>query len=350
MKKQLLRQQLGCWLNERWRAELVLRAPRLTKRLELEWLDLCNRKERLATVLGGRGRECLWKGTSRLTVCRVFPRVGARLLQHLIQQWPIRFASPPRAPHDRPQVSIIVAIRGLDRLPQLRRSLATLFAQEGCSWEILIVEQDWDRLIQPHLPSGVRYTHARSLTPESAFNKSWALNLGARLARGSTLVFHDADMLAPTRYAETACSLLRKGFDALRPVRLVACLDRVATEDLCAGAGLETVSALSEVLQNCPASLAVRSEAYWQIGGHDEEFSGWGGEDEEILQRLETLPHCPGGYVPLVHLWHPPHREKIDRNKSHTRFELKSKEPIEKRIGRLRGLNLGSRAAPVIGT
>ncbi len=349
MTKQPLRQQLGCWLNERWRTELVLRAPRLTKRLGLQWLDLCNRKERLATVPGG-GRECLWKGSSRLTVCRVFPRLGARLLQHLVQQWPIRFTVPPRAPNNRPQVSIIIAIRGLDRLPLLRRCLATLFAQEGCSWEILIVEQDWDRLIEPHLPSAVRYAHARSLTPESAFNRSWALNLGARLARGSTLVFHDGDMLAPTRFVETACSLLRNGFDAVRPVRLIACLDRMATEDICAGAGLDAVSTLSEMLQNCAASLAVRSEAYWHIGGHDEEFCGWGGEDDEIFQRLATLSLCPGRYMPLVHLWHPPQLEKIRRKRSNPRFELKSREPIETRIGRLRGLNLGSPAAPAIGT
>jgi GT2 family glycosyltransferase len=59
-------------------------------------------------------------------------------------------------------------------------------------------------------------------------------------------------------------------------------------------------------VQNLEAggSMAITAEAYNRVGGMDEAFRGWGGEDNEFWDRCLTLPTWIWGYEPIVHLWH----------------------------------------------
>jgi len=88
--------------------------------------------------------------------------------------------------------------------------------------------------------------------------------------------------------------------------------------------------------QNTPMPLAVRKRAYDAIGGHDESFVGWGGEDVEFLSRLRTLWCSEGGRVPIVHVWHPFAPQKAN---GHRNLELLSRAlslSPEQRITQLR--------------
>lgn len=347
----ILREKIGCWLHERWRTELVLRLPRLAEQLDYKWLDLCNRNERLLREPESQGRICDWQDTSGLTVCRVFPRVGARLLDHCLKQWPIEFTDTGqcRPGETNIQLSIILAVRGRNRLPLFNKCLSSLLAQKGCNYEIIVVEQSWENIIEEALPEGVRYLHARSVSAEMPFNKSWAMNVGAQHAKGQHLVFHDADMLAPRSYAKQVCDILDSGYDAVRLPRFVAYLDRETSERICGGDSLNTISSLSEIVQNCRGvSLAISSDAYWRIGGHDEAFYGWGGEDDEMLSRVMTLRVYPGAFLPFIHLWHPNESGKVagkDRGNTDL-FKTKMSQPVEKRIEILRRLELGKLSSP----
>ena len=73
---------------------------------------------------------------------------------------------------------------------------------------------------------------------------------------------------------------------------------------------------VESVLQNFPLSTAVTKLAFKRIGGCDEQFEGWGGEDLEFLDRLKVTKLFPGSYAPGVHLWHAPapKKESGDRN------------------------------------
>ena len=48
------------------------------------------------------------------------------------------------------------------------------------------------------------------------------------------------------------------------------------------------------------------SEAFWEVGGWDERFRGWGGEDHAAMRATDTLywrhKTMP---VQVLHLWHP---------------------------------------------
>ena len=62
------------------------------------------------------------------------------------------------------------------------------------------------------------------------------------------------------------------------------------------------------------ASLAVSKKAYWDIGGMDEEFVGWGGEDTEFWDRCLTRNVWEYAHLPIIHLWHKPQPEKRTKN------------------------------------
>jgi hypothetical protein len=328
------RERLGCWLHERPRTELALAFPALARRLGSEWLDLRNRRERLRVDGASGGRSCEWKDSSRLTVARVFPRVGPRLLRRALAQWPL--ALPPDYADlsgASPEVSILLPVSGLGREAQFRLALAAARAQQGVLSEVIFVDLSPRPEFAERLPAGVRYHHEASVEG-IPFNKCRALNLGAQLARGQVLLLLDADMLVPARYAAECARVLRE-VEAARPARFLFCLDAESTQRSTQDGRLDETPGLESIIANTPMPLAVRADTYRDIGGHDESYAGWGGEDSEFLDRLRTRSLSEGGWMPVLHLWHAPAAGKQgERNRAHHRERMSV--PALERIERLR--------------
>jgi len=95
------------------------------------------------------------------------------------------------------------------------------------------------------------------------------------------------------------------------------------------------------------SSIAITRDGYQRIGGMDEGFIGWGGEDNEFWERCQTLKLWPYGALPLVHLWHPaqPGKYQAD-NQTLKRYRDLSKIPPEIRIERLRQEAAGALTGP----
>jgi peptidoglycan/LPS O-acetylase OafA/YrhL len=335
-----LRQALGCWLNERWRAELALRVPEL---VGSDWLDIRNRTERLRPDPISGGRSCLWDHSSALTVARVFPSFASRLLEHCLTRHPIRFERGERPmPSDAPDVSVLLAVGGVGRLQQFELVLASLRAQDHPDFEIVVVEQDSEPRLAERLPPDVRHCFTRGSA--DGFNKSWALNVGAAVARGRKLVVHDADYLAPVDYLRSIDGVLER-VDGTRPGRFLFYADEPTTRACMARGKFPGQVGLEEVVQNNPTPVALTKDAYARIGGHDESFVGWGGEDVEFLDRLRTLDVSEGGFLPILHLWHPPAPKKAsgDRNLSLHRQRLAEspRTRIERLTAQQHGLTTG---------
>jgi len=346
MSKYSLKKQIGCWVHERKDTELAILAPRLAASLGRHWLDLHNRSEQISIEAVTGGRICHWTDSSPLTVARMFPRVGARLLRRCLTDWPIEFSEIPAWVNStEPEVSFLVAVRGTKRLPQFRAVLASLLAQVDCACEIVVVEQSEAREFESILPSVVRYIHTPPPTPDMPFNKSWALNVGARLARGRILIVQDADMAVPMHYAKAIRDTLDRGYDGMRVPRFLFYLTEEDTQIACRDRNFGHVRRIERVIQNNPTPVALRKDAYFQIGGHDEAFYAWGGEDNEFLDRLQTLRTASGTCLPIVHLWHPeaPNRTG-DRNREG--LEGRRRMPVAERIRELSARAAGREAAP----
>lgn len=335
------KEQLGCWLNERWSTEIALRFSGLQRSTGPSWLDLKNRHEKISIDSISGGRVCHWRDSSALTVARVFPRVGARILQECLSHWPVSFErTPAGSSSEVPEVSFVVAVRGTGRLGQFQAVMKSLSAQCGVAVETVVVEQSSVKEFESFEGLNVRYLHTPVTCPDMPFNRSWALNAGAVEARGRIIVILDADMVVPTRFAAAIAQVMKEGVDVLRLSRLMFYLDRETSELVQSTDSLAQVQRVERVVQNTPNPMAILRDAYMRIGGHDESFYGWGGEDNEFLDRIRTLRISEGGFLPIIHLWHADSPSRGgDRNANHLKNCLEI--PVSERIELLTSRQFG---------
>ena len=339
-----LKQKLGCWLHERWRTELTLRWPAIARMVGMTWLDLRNRGERLGNDPATGGRICKWDNSSVLTVSRVFPKVGQRLLEHCLREWPIQLDAQRSCITNTsdPVVSVIIGVRGTGRLEQFNACIDALHSQTGVDYEIIVVEQSWNPEFSSLVANDVTYIHQESTSPDMPYNRSWALNRGAMEAKGRILVLHDADMLLPKGALAAIVEIIDRGLDAVRLPRLLFYLDSGSSAKVQSSRKIHGALGFERIIANNRTPLAVTRECYLEIGGHDEGFYGWGGEDDEFMDRLRTRKVGEGAVLPIVHLWHSSaaHGEAKSRNAALLQHLLAV--PSEDRIDRMRCLGMGA--------
>ncbi len=159
--------------------------------------------------------------------------------------------------------------------------------------EIILVEQDIAPTTGdlPPVP-GLRVLFAYNPGP---FNKGWGLNVGVRAARGSLLVFGDADLLCPGLPA--AIDLARAGAPVVRPfgsvldlppdasARLRQDLTRLGDPAL-ARAGVPR-TAQGEHPPLCGGCVLFHPDIFILLGGWDERFLGWGGDDDAMGIKVQ---------------------------------------------------------------
>lgn len=291
---------LGVWLKERLRYEWLLRRPAPAH------LAIANRDELLEAAPDGLGQRCLWRHTSRLHAPRLQPPLGTRLLHRCLEEAPIRRRSAPGWEDGPPELSVLIGHRGSERLPLLLATLNSLAAQEDVRLECLVIEQDSEPRIANRLPPWVRHIHGPLSDPTAPYNRSHTFNLGARQAHAPVLLLHDNDMLVPAGYARRLLERIARGYAVVNPKRFVFYLDEVHSARVLAGSQDYAERPTEAIVQNLEAggSMAITAEAYAAIGGMDEGFVGWGGEDNEFWDRCLTRPTWTWGYEPIVHLWH----------------------------------------------
>lgn len=305
------------------------------------WISLRNRMEHLVSTPNLPGVRCDWIWGSDLHAPSVLPQLGRLVMTRAFKEWPIRFANEPRVVAKRPLISFVFAHSGETRLPQLRRTIFSLFAQVDVSCEIVVVDQS-PISQRGAMPLPITYRHLPRDSGNTEFHKTWAYNEGARLAKGSILVFHDGDVCAPTEYAAELVSALHDmDFAAASLQRFLFYLDPEDSKRVDVAEVLENGIKPTKVFQNWKGgSIAIRRDAFAAIGGFDEEFVGWGGEDAEFYDRCLAVGHCRSGYIPFVHLWHPPQPSKsgLQREENVAFFRSKMEIPRETRIQALRAI------------
>ena len=276
------------------------------------WERFANRGDAIEENPGGRGVELRAEWSTDLNLPRVIPAAGRRLMDAALEEWPISSERerPVRARAGSPDVSFVVGHRGESRVALLLATLSSLLGQE-LEVEVIVVEQAAEPVLPGRLPLGVRFIHQRPETAEAPYSRSAVFNRGAAEARGRLLVLHDNDILVPQAYASELSRLANEGFEAMRLMRFLFYLPEAATSVVVEGARDLRAALRSrrpeDVRQNCQGgTIAVTRDAYYRVGGHDEAFIGWGGEDNEFFDRCRLLRFHSWSYLPFVHLWHGP--------------------------------------------
>jgi hypothetical protein len=301
-----------------------------------------NRDEQLVVDSSGSYAGCDWLWTSDLHIAKVFPFVGRALMKRAFNDHPIAFRDEPARRQETPDVSFIIGHRGLERVPHLMATLSTIAAQVDVAFECVVVEQSNEPEVETLLPSWVRYVHTPLPYKDMPYSRSWTFNVGAEMALGSLLIFQDNDMLVPQRYAAEIAARYKAGYEVINIKRFIFYLDRKHSERILSSRVMALDAPPEVVVQNLEAggSFGIARDAFFDIGGFDEAFVGWGGEDIEFWERAQTRRVWPYTYLPMVHLWHEaqPGKRAVNGNGLYTAelTEQKAAIPTETRINELR--------------
>ncbi|PCJ99199.1 MAG: hypothetical protein COA45_05910 [Zetaproteobacteria bacterium] len=152
-------------------------------------------------------------------------------------------------------------------------------AREGMDVEFVVLNynsqddlHEWmttDPEMKAHIESGlVRY--GKTTDPEF-FHMSHAKNMVHRMATGDVLCNLDADNYLGVGFAE----LLHQSFSE--------------NMDIVVNPSVRVSRLFGKDDQGFFGRVAISKDSFMALGGYDEEFSGWGGEDTDFMQRAKGL-------------------------------------------------------------
>ena len=141
------------------------------------------------------------------------------------------------------------------------------------------------------LPASVKRIHIQA--DAQPFNKALTCNVGFVATDTPMIAIVDADTLVPTQSLMHSIQAVRDGLDAVRPFGRLVELDEGSTNAISDGAPLPASQAgvrddarQGEYIPLCGGIVIIRSSAYECVGGMDETFHGWGGEDDALSLAL----------------------------------------------------------------
>ena len=188
-----------------------------------------------------------------------------------------------------------------DRLNNLRRVLDWINGFVGV--EVLLIEQDKHSKIS-HL--GLKAKHV-FLKTDKPYNKSWAFNYATKISNSNIIVFADSDLIMNPNSFIDGLKMIEQ-YEMISPYKSVIDLD-----------GQESTLPIENIISIdrpgrgetdhqkvplCGGICIFRREAIYKIGGWNEEFIGWGAEDDfqsikvrQFLTWIELENKC-------YHLYH----------------------------------------------
>lgn len=179
--------------------------------------------------------------------------------------------------------------------------------------EIVVVEQGDAPVLRGDDFPGMTI---RFVDNPQAFNKSWGMNVAYRCSTGDVLVVCDADILLDRDTLERTIQACATELDAARPYSRLIDMTREQAQAYCTSGELPAMPAdghgydrthAGESICFAGGVFVIRRAFYERLGGMDERFRGWGGEDDAMSQKLTRLGHrvAIARNALAWHLWHP---------------------------------------------
>ena len=257
------------------------------------------------------------------------------------------------------KISVIVPV--YNRLEHLRALFLCLLRQKRQADELIITadgsSQNVLDFIGDLIPKAqFKVTHIYQ--EDKGFRKTRALNNGVRNSSGDLLIFCDQDLIFGEEYIETIENNIKNNIFLMGRAHHIT-----EDEKNTILSDIESINSYDEIIKKLPAkyietidkmlkedkkrriikalklakrgirlvgmSYALMKEAYVKINGYDENYVGWGQEDDDFGNRL-TVAGINGKELVTqniqLHLWHYSDPTKV--HSSNEKYYYKRKEKI----------------------
>jgi predicted glycosyltransferase involved in capsule biosynthesis len=179
---------------------------------------------------------------------------------------------------------------------------------------VLIIESDIQKRIESDINSlKDEYTNYKLeyhfLFTKKPFNRSCICNYGATLSKSQNYFFLDNDIFVDSKKLNDIYK--RKDYKKIiKPYNLYKALSQEKSKEIRETLNFsennisdnETTLTISRITAG--GMLIINSEFFWDIKGWNESFVGWGYEDNEMKDRIETGTKFEAEEITVYHLYH----------------------------------------------
>lgn len=171
-------------------------------------------------------------------------------------------------------------------------------------YKICVIEQDNNKTLN-NIGKDIDYILLKNSGP---FNRSWGFNAAWKnyKEKYENYIFSDNDIIVPVNSINKAVTLLEK-YDSINPMNSVRDLNEKITK--------KAIKTDIKEWKNFPHSirtaskfaggvLAITEKGFRKIKGWDEDFEGWGGEDNAIEEKIKNLLTYSSINETSYHLFH----------------------------------------------
>jgi hypothetical protein len=205
-------------------------------------------------------------------------------------------------------VSVVIPHGGKYRLPHLRACLTNLRQCEVVG-EIIIVEMDeTPRALKTARKWADKYVFVQK---KNLFERARTLNLGSALAECEFVLWLDNDLLVPTDFlSSTAAEMRACNLDFLLPFSEIKYLSFADSEKVMQGTlnpdACEPIKIYTNAMTDGGSGM-VRTDFLRRFGGIPRGFTGWGGEDNGWMHKVNLLGKSgrTNSRKTVFHLYHP---------------------------------------------
>lgn len=239
----------------------------------------------------------------------------------------------------KPDYSVVITTR--DRQRQLDRCLNSVLAQQGLSFEVVVVDYGSSPAIQ--VPADERIRIVRMEPSSHEWNGSIALNAGVAQAAAENLLLLNCDCIVASDVLETANRILKSHQSGERLqvywqrydlshrgqqlLELLGLIGKSGPSNMLFHRRLPPILKRVRLgkwhgLVNYGDFLAVEKPAIVEIGGWDERMTGWGRMDVDLMKRLEQLGYGVhwGRAFKVIHQYHPPQASRLESDRRNTKL------------------------------
>lgn len=223
-------------------------------------------------------------------------------------------------------VSVIIPIRGIERNSSLLVCIDYILKQSVCPLEILVVEESQNKEINlgRHLNNQIiRYFFIKG---GEFFNKSKCINLGVMNSKYDLINMNDVDMIMPKDYLFKYCKRMLN-CDMCYMSKDIYYLDRVPENNSFDWNGKRWTD--GRKWDYAGGNFMVKKKCFIDVGGFDEQFCGYGGEDGDFYVRIQKLLKFDRGRSLDYPLLHMPHSNKEHINKENNDILFKRLRSID---------------------